>query len=202
MASCLLGTTSEDGISLFSLPQLTRDDCEVNAPLQGRQYLLQGEELLCALDHVNWLIACPAHCWISGHYPSFNIKSLPLQEAHPPPLPPYLCIWTNLTAAVCARNVIYAAFHRDKHHRSVWDLVQGIQTSQDVQMFLGFFCYWLSFRGSLLAHSASRDDLFLAGHHRTWRYCQQYNVSFSRTIYIFLKRKILPAIYYAFLMSF
>lgn len=53
VASCLLGTTSEDGISLFSLPQLTRDDCEVNAPLQGRQYLLQGEELLCALDHVN-----------------------------------------------------------------------------------------------------------------------------------------------------
>lgn len=53
VATRLLGTTSEDTSSLFSLPQLTRDDCEVNAPLQGRQYLLQGEELLRALDHVN-----------------------------------------------------------------------------------------------------------------------------------------------------
>lgn len=52
MASRLLGSMSE-GSLLFSLPQLTRDDCEVNAPLQGRQYLLQGEELLRALDHIN-----------------------------------------------------------------------------------------------------------------------------------------------------
>ncbi|XP_061751218.1 hypoxia inducible factor 1 subunit alpha a isoform X2 [Nerophis ophidion] len=52
LASCLLGRTSEATSSLFSLPQLTRYDCEVNAPLQGRQYLLQGEELLRALDHV------------------------------------------------------------------------------------------------------------------------------------------------------
>lgn len=50
MASRLLGSTENS--SLFTLPQLTRDDCEVNAPLQG-QYLLQGEELLRALDHVN-----------------------------------------------------------------------------------------------------------------------------------------------------
>nr|AFU07557.1 hypoxia-inducible factor 1 alpha subunit [Lepisosteus platostomus] len=35
------------------LPQLTRYDCEVNAPVQGRQHLLQGEELLRALDQVN-----------------------------------------------------------------------------------------------------------------------------------------------------
>ncbi|KAM8737466.1 hypoxia inducible factor 1 subunit alpha a [Acanthopagrus schlegelii] len=53
LASRLLGSTSEGTSSLFSLPQLTRDDCEVNAPLQGRQYLLQGEELLRALDHIN-----------------------------------------------------------------------------------------------------------------------------------------------------
>ncbi|XP_063764838.1 hypoxia inducible factor 1 subunit alpha a isoform X2 [Eleginops maclovinus] len=53
LASRLLGSTSENTSSLFSLPQLTRYDCEVNAPLQGRQYLLQGEELLRALDHVN-----------------------------------------------------------------------------------------------------------------------------------------------------
>uniref|UniRef100_A0A7N8XSQ8 Hypoxia-inducible factor 1-alpha n=1 Tax=Mastacembelus armatus TaxID=205130 RepID=A0A7N8XSQ8_9TELE len=53
LASCLLGTTSEGTSSPFTLPQLTRYDCEVNAPLQGRQYLLQGEELLRALDHVN-----------------------------------------------------------------------------------------------------------------------------------------------------
>nr|ABO26716.1 hypoxia-inducible factor 1 alpha [Gymnocephalus cernua] len=53
MASRLLGSTSEGTSSLFTLPQLTRYDCEVNAPLQGRQFLLQGEELLRALDHVN-----------------------------------------------------------------------------------------------------------------------------------------------------
>ncbi|XP_060919588.1 hypoxia inducible factor 1 subunit alpha a isoform X1 [Labrus mixtus] len=53
MACRLLGSTSEGSSSPFTLPQLTRYDCEVNAPLQGRQYLLQGEELLRALDHVN-----------------------------------------------------------------------------------------------------------------------------------------------------
>ncbi|KAG7510798.1 hypoxia-inducible factor 1-alpha [Solea senegalensis] len=53
VASRLLGTTSEGSGSLFSLPQLTRYDCEVNAPVQGRQYLLQGQELLRALDHIN-----------------------------------------------------------------------------------------------------------------------------------------------------
>ncbi|KAM9341015.1 hypoxia inducible factor 1 subunit alpha a [Symphorus nematophorus] len=53
LASRLLGSTLDGTASLFTLPQLTRDDCEVNAPLQGRQYLLQGEELLRALDHVN-----------------------------------------------------------------------------------------------------------------------------------------------------
>uniref|UniRef100_A0A8D3DWP4 Hypoxia inducible factor 1 subunit alpha n=1 Tax=Scophthalmus maximus TaxID=52904 RepID=A0A8D3DWP4_SCOMX len=53
LASRLLGSTSEGTSSLFTLPQLTRYDCEVNAPLQGRQYLLQGEELLRALDHIN-----------------------------------------------------------------------------------------------------------------------------------------------------
>lgn len=53
LASRLLGSTSEATSSSFGLPLLTRDDCEVNAPLQGRQYLLQGEELLRALDHIN-----------------------------------------------------------------------------------------------------------------------------------------------------
>lgn len=53
LAFRLLGSTSEGTTSPFTLPQLTGYDCEVNAPLQGRQYLLQGEELLCALDHVN-----------------------------------------------------------------------------------------------------------------------------------------------------
>uniref|UniRef100_A0A3P8UNV0 Hypoxia-inducible factor 1-alpha n=2 Tax=Cynoglossus semilaevis TaxID=244447 RepID=A0A3P8UNV0_CYNSE len=52
LASRLLGSTSDGTGSLFTLPHLTRYDCEVNAPLQGRQYLLQGEELLRALDHV------------------------------------------------------------------------------------------------------------------------------------------------------
>lgn len=53
LACRLLGSTSEGTGSPFTLPLLTRDDCEVNAPLQGRQYLLQGEELLRALDHIN-----------------------------------------------------------------------------------------------------------------------------------------------------
>lgn len=35
------------------LPQLTSYDCEVNAPVQGSRNLLQGEELLRALDQVN-----------------------------------------------------------------------------------------------------------------------------------------------------
>lgn len=44
----------------------------------------------------------------------------------------------------------------------------------------------------------------LSGHHGTWRYCQQCIVSFSRTIYIFLKWKkknITSNIYEAFLKS-
>ncbi|XP_038142188.1 hypoxia inducible factor 1 subunit alpha a [Cyprinodon tularosa] len=53
LASRLLGTTSDVSSSPFTLPHLTSYDCEVNAPLQGRQYLLQGEELLRALDHIN-----------------------------------------------------------------------------------------------------------------------------------------------------
>nr|XP_046222931.1 hypoxia-inducible factor 1-alpha-like isoform X3 [Oncorhynchus gorbuscha] len=53
LASCLLGISSEGSGSRFTLPQLTRYDCEVNAPVVGRQHLLQGEDLLCALDQVN-----------------------------------------------------------------------------------------------------------------------------------------------------
>lgn len=48
VASRLLGTSFEGS----GLPQLTRYDCEVNAPVLGRQHLLQGEELLRALDQV------------------------------------------------------------------------------------------------------------------------------------------------------
>ncbi|XP_064809743.1 hypoxia-inducible factor 1-alpha-like isoform X2 [Oncorhynchus masou masou] len=53
LTSCLLGISSEGSGSPFTLPQLTRYDCEVNAPVVGRQHLLQGEDLLCALDQVN-----------------------------------------------------------------------------------------------------------------------------------------------------
>uniref|UniRef100_A0A3P8Y4W8 Hypoxia-inducible factor 1-alpha n=1 Tax=Esox lucius TaxID=8010 RepID=A0A3P8Y4W8_ESOLU len=53
LASRLLGISSEGSGSPFTLPQLTRYDCEVNAPVAGRQHLLQGEELLRALDQVN-----------------------------------------------------------------------------------------------------------------------------------------------------
>nr|UEP53765.1 hypoxia-inducible factor-1alpha [Plecoglossus altivelis] len=52
MASRLLGSSSEGSASPFTLPQLTRYDCEVNAPVLERQHLLQGEDLLRALDQV------------------------------------------------------------------------------------------------------------------------------------------------------
>ncbi|KAK7133237.1 hypothetical protein R3I94_015190 [Phoxinus phoxinus] len=50
VASRLLCSSLE---SSSGLPQLTRYDCEVNAPVQDRHHLLQGEELLHALDQVN-----------------------------------------------------------------------------------------------------------------------------------------------------
>ncbi|XP_035519566.1 endothelial PAS domain-containing protein 1b [Morone saxatilis] len=46
IASRLLGTSFESSC----LPQLTRYDCEVNVPLQGNLHLLQGCDLLRALD--------------------------------------------------------------------------------------------------------------------------------------------------------
>nr|WLF82681.1 hypoxia-inducible factor 1 alpha A [Tor putitora] len=52
VASRLLSRSTEGGAITMPLPQLTRYDCEVNAPVTGRQHLLQGEELLCALDLV------------------------------------------------------------------------------------------------------------------------------------------------------
>uniref|UniRef100_A0A673GQ52 Hypoxia-inducible factor 1-alpha n=1 Tax=Sinocyclocheilus rhinocerous TaxID=307959 RepID=A0A673GQ52_9TELE len=52
VASRLLSRSSEGGAVMMPLPQLTRYDCEVNVPVTGRQHLLQGEELLCALDLV------------------------------------------------------------------------------------------------------------------------------------------------------
>lgn len=55
LASLLLGHPSEVGsvVSPIGLPQLTRYDCEVNAPVGGRHLLLNGDDLLCALDQVN-----------------------------------------------------------------------------------------------------------------------------------------------------
>uniref|UniRef100_A0A8C8VEJ4 Hypoxia-inducible factor 1-alpha n=1 Tax=Pelusios castaneus TaxID=367368 RepID=A0A8C8VEJ4_9SAUR len=49
IASKLLGQSMDE----TGLPQLTSYDCEVNAPIQGSRNLLQGEELLKALDQVN-----------------------------------------------------------------------------------------------------------------------------------------------------
>ncbi|KAM4607841.1 endothelial PAS domain-containing protein 1b [Polymixia lowei] len=46
VASRLLGPSFES----YCLPQLTRYDCEVNVPLQGNLHLLQGSDLLRALD--------------------------------------------------------------------------------------------------------------------------------------------------------
>lgn len=53
LVSRLLGISSDGGSSPLTLPQLTNYDYEVNAPVQGRQHLLQGEDLLRALDQVN-----------------------------------------------------------------------------------------------------------------------------------------------------
>ncbi|TRZ02161.1 hypothetical protein DNTS_007280 [Danionella cerebrum] len=50
IASRLLSSSLENN---SGLPQLTRYDCEVNAPVQDRHHLLQGEELLRALDQAN-----------------------------------------------------------------------------------------------------------------------------------------------------
>ncbi|KAJ6658032.1 hypothetical protein lerEdw1_001691, partial [Lerista edwardsae] len=49
IASKLLGQSIDEK----GLPQLTSYDCEVNAPIQGNRNLLQGEDLLKALDQVN-----------------------------------------------------------------------------------------------------------------------------------------------------
>nr|XP_033807066.1 hypoxia-inducible factor 1-alpha [Geotrypetes seraphini] len=49
MASKLLGQSLDSS----GLPELTNYDCEVNAPVQGSKKLLQGEDLLRALDQVN-----------------------------------------------------------------------------------------------------------------------------------------------------
>lgn len=46
IASRLIGPSFET----YSLPELTRYDCEVNVPLQGNLHLLQGSDLLRALD--------------------------------------------------------------------------------------------------------------------------------------------------------
>ncbi|XP_062378121.1 hypoxia-inducible factor 1-alpha-like isoform X2 [Sardina pilchardus] len=52
LAHRLLARSSQGESNLGSLPQLTRDDCEVNVPVNARQHLLQGEELLRALDQL------------------------------------------------------------------------------------------------------------------------------------------------------
>ncbi|XP_052007058.1 hypoxia-inducible factor 1-alpha-like isoform X2 [Xyrauchen texanus] len=52
VASRLVSRSSEGRAIYMPLPQLTRYDCEVNVPMAGREHLLQGEELLCALDLV------------------------------------------------------------------------------------------------------------------------------------------------------
>nr|7QGS_B Chain B, Cbp/p300-interacting transactivator 2,Hypoxia-inducible factor 1-alpha [Homo sapiens] len=50
----LMSLVIEMGLDrIKELPQLTSYDCEVNAPIQGSRNLLQGEELLRALDQVN-----------------------------------------------------------------------------------------------------------------------------------------------------
>lgn len=46
MTSRLLGPSFES----YLLPELTRHDCEVNVPVLGSSTLLQGSELLRALD--------------------------------------------------------------------------------------------------------------------------------------------------------
>lgn len=50
---CLLGITTRllgPTFDPYCLAELTQYDCEVNMPLQGNLHLLQGNDLLKALD--------------------------------------------------------------------------------------------------------------------------------------------------------
>ncbi len=88
VASRLLCSSLENS---SGLPQLTSYDCEVNAPVQDRHHLLQGEELLCALDQVNWALLCLA-------VPDTASLSRPLIPACPPDpwnLPPLVSFYSK-----------------------------------------------------------------------------------------------------------
>lgn len=83
-------------------------------------------------------------------------------------------------AAVCAHHVIFAAFHRHKRHSSIVVLVQGIQASADAKCFVYLEVY---------LHTVPLQMTNLQQVIQNLANCQQRIVSFSRTIYIFLKEK-------------
>ncbi|XP_075048706.1 hypoxia-inducible factor 1-alpha isoform X2 [Mixophyes fleayi] len=53
LSTDMTGRLLGQSLNSSGLPQLTGYDCEVNAPIQGNRNLLQGEELLRALDQAN-----------------------------------------------------------------------------------------------------------------------------------------------------
>ncbi len=103
VASRLLCSSLENS---SGLPQLTRYDCEVNAPVQDRHHLLQGEDLLRALDQVNWALlrlAIPDTA-------SLSLAPWPL-PAHPIPeiclhLSPFIPNPNILYKPQCFKNVL------------------------------------------------------------------------------------------------
>ncbi|XP_075997287.1 hypoxia-inducible factor 1-alpha-like isoform X1 [Genypterus blacodes] len=101
-ASRLLGSTSESS-SLFTLPHLTL------APLQGRQYLLLGEELLLL-----WTMLTVSMLSLLTAGPDWTLQFLPnvlSPSLRPRPLLMYLYESDLSLAAACALHVISAAFH-------------------------------------------------------------------------------------------
>lgn len=134
------------------------------------------------------------HCWTLQFCPLI-FTTFPRTLPVPRPLPsPYLCtVWVLITGwLVPVHLVIAAAFH----HSSVWALVQGSQASEEVPIiYFVVLVLFPLYSGESLGTRHLEMVPFPAGRHRLWLYCQQCIVSFSRTIYIFLKRKILPAIY-------
>lgn len=104
----------------------------------------------------------------------------------------------NSLAAVCAHHVISASFRRDKRRSSVWFFGardSGIMRCPIVVFFFSVL-FFLSFTGSLSAHSASTDDPFPAGHQGNLAllpavYCKLQ----SHNLYFLKKKNITSNIY-------
>lgn len=146
----------------------------------------------------------PCHlsqCFTAGLYwtlqlvPDIFIRPLPSLN----PTLPYLCIRTSSTVVwLLSVHIVWYLQHstKTKHHGSSLGFYffnlfrcEGFE-HHGIPCRSSWFVLFLPLPGGVLsAHSALTDDPSATGHHRTWRYCQQCIVSFSRTISIFLKKK-------------